>query len=434
MQNYPDYIDAYVETMPREQIADLQQNTLLQVLPYSYARAPLIRQLWDAAGVKPADIRSLDDFYSKVPFTSKDIVRQFRDTHKDPYGGLLCVNVPRLRVVGFTSGTTGDPTPLPFCRPPTVSGMKRDFWHIGMRPGDAMVVNMFTFREGHASHDYADVNFKPITFQHSPHSIPLLIEASERYRPTAMFTVSTPLLMAMEDYAEQHNLDMKSVLSSYKGLVFGGEAPAPRLRKLLQDWDVEMFEITSLGDVIGAIDCRLHDGFHAWEDMALIECLDPQTGEPVADGERGELVVTSLQDEVAPLIRYRTDDLVTLNRTPCLCGRTHARIKVLGRLGDELLINGQSILPRDITPLIEQFPETRNALYQVIRPGREMDTLKLRVGFNPERLQDTEAGLIDRLTSLLTQHFAVAVEVELILVTELLKLGPPHKIPRVAKQ
>jgi phenylacetate-CoA ligase len=419
--------------MPRAAIEDMQQQTLLQVLPYAYARAPMIRQLWDQAGVTPGAIRNLEDFRQKVPFTNKDMIRQFRDRHNDPYGGLLCVTTPRLRVVGLTSGTTGAPTPVPFSHSPTTDPMKRDLWHIGMRPGDYMTMNMFTFREGHCTTDYTDVDFRPLTFQHSPLSLPRIFAATERYRPRTMFTVSTPLLMAMEDYAEKHAIDMKAMLSSYKGLVFGGEAPAPRLRKLVQSWDVELFEITSLGDVAAAIDCSAHDGFHAWEDRALIECLDPQTGEPVADGERGELVVTSLQDAVAPLIRYRTDDLVTLQRETCRCGRTHARIKVLGRLGDELLIDGQSILPRDITPLMEHFPETRDALYQVIRSSRQMPSLKLRVGYNPERLQDTTGALTERLTAALKQHFAVPVTVELVLVSELLKLGPPHKIPRVAK-
>jgi phenylacetate-CoA ligase len=107
---------------------------------------------------------------------------------------------------------------------------------------------------------------------------------------------------------------------------------------------------------------------------------------------------------------------------------------VLGRLGDELLVDGRSILPRDITPLMEQFPETRDGFYQVIRSRRQMDSLALRVGYNPGRLQGTTAALTERLSAALRQHFGVPVSVELVLLEELLKLGPPHKIPRVTKQ
>jgi phenylacetate-CoA ligase len=210
--------------------------------------------------------------------------------------------------------------------------------------------------------------------------------------------------------------------------------PAPRIRKLVASWELEMFEITSLGDVTGAIDCRDHSGFHAYEDLAFVECLDPLGDQPVADGERGELVVTSLQDDVAPLVRYRTDDLITLNREVCVCGRTHARVKVLGRKGDELLVGGKSVLPRDITPIVEQLPETQAALYQVIRVAREMDQLKLRVGYNPEALHGSEADLANRVRDLVAAGLDVPVTVELTPNAELLKLGPPHKIPRVTKK
>src|SRR5690606_24041293 len=273
-----------------------------------------------------------------------------------------------------------------------------------------------------------------ITFQHSPSELPRIFQATLEYKPKIMMTISTPMVMAMEEYAQKHNVDLKQMFASFKGAVFGGEAPAPRVRRLVKEWGLDMYEITSLGDACGAIDCRLHDGFHAWEDLAFVECLDPNGTEPMKDGERGELVVTSLQDDVGPLVRYRTDDLITMNRERCGCGRTHARVKVLGRKGDELLVGGKSVLPRDITPIVEEFVETQAALYQVIRVSREMDELKLRVGYNPEALRGGEAELAGRVRERVSAVLGVPVTVEMTLNSELLKLGPPHKIPRVAKK
>jgi len=434
MPSFPKYYDEEIETLPRPQIEGMQEGLILQLIPYVYGRSALVRQTWDRAGVTPQAIRSLAEFREKVPFIDKNLIRRFRDEHHDPFGGLKCAGPPHLRAVGSTSGTTGDPTLLPYAQPPTLNQTKRDLWHIGMRPGDYYVSNLFTFREGIASDRYVGCDFRPINFQHSPAEVPRILKASEEFRPKTIMTISLPMILTVEELAKKQDLDMKRIFSCYEGAVFGGEAPSPRIRKLLESWELEMFEITSLGDVTGAIDCRAHAGCHTWEDLALVECLDPHGDEPVPEGERGELVVTSLQDDVAPLVRYRTDDLVTFTREPCQCGRTHGRIRVVGRKGDELLIAGQSILPRDVTPVVEQIPETMAALYQVIRTAREMDVLRLRVGYAPDALRGSQAELAGRLVERLQAELGVPVSIELTPNAELLKLGPPHKIPRVTQK
>src|SRR5690606_20296858 len=283
--NYPEFYDEYVETLPRPDIESMQEGLILQLVPYVYARSALIRKTWDKAGIKPQDIRSLADFREKAPFIDKDAIRAFRDEHNDPFGGIKCVEAPHLRAVGFTSGTTGDPTPLPYARSVNTPQIKRDFWHIGARPGDYIIYDLFTFREGHGAASYVDCGFRSITFQHSPSELPRIFQATLEYKPKIMMTISTPMVMAMEEYAQKHNVDLKQMFTSFKGAVFGGEAPAPRVRRLVKEWGLDMYEITSLGDACGAIDCRLHDGFHAWEDLAFVECLDPNGTEPMKDGE-----------------------------------------------------------------------------------------------------------------------------------------------------
>lgn len=433
-RNWGDYYDPHLETLPRDQIERMQEAALLQLLPYVYQRSPVTQSIWKQAGVHPRDIRSLADFREKAPFIDKDTIRRFRDENNDPCGGLLCATPPHLCGVGFTSGTTGDPTPMPHTLDTLpMRGMKRDLWQMGARPGDFFAYSLFTFREGFKSDLMQDMGVRVISFQHSPDQVPRLLEASRRFRPTTLMMVSSPLIYAIDKYVREHHIDPREVFSSYKGAVFGGEALGPSTKALVKSWGLELFEYCSLGDVTGAMECHAHDGMHTWEDMVLVEHLDPQGSAEVSDGERGELVVTSLMDDVAPLVRYRTDDLIVFKRDRCSCGRTHGRMTLLGRKGDEILIQGRSVMPKDLLPIVQGNQETSAGLFQIVRTNREMDRLRLRVGYALEFLTGDSNELAGRLLEQVQVALDIPVDIELCDNQELLKLGPPHKIPRVTK-
>jgi phenylacetate-CoA ligase len=428
-----DYFDPQIETLSREKLKELQEFRLLGLLPYAYERSGLIRQVWDAAGVHPSEIKTLADYVAKAPFIDKDAIRDFRDANDDPCGGIRIADYSEIPHVGFTSGTTGDPTPVPNGKGSAIEAeILREFWHIGGRPGDYVTYMMFTFRGGISRTSFlGDAGLTPIATPHDPAILPLVIEAIEQYRPTVFYMLSTPMMMGLEAYFEKSGKDPRDVFKSIKGAVFGGEPMSPRFLALAKSWGLEIFDYTTFGDVTGAMECREHNGFHGWEDLALAECLDPN-GNEVADGEVGELVVTSLTDPWAPLIRFRTGDLVKFDRSPCPCGRTHLRFWTLGRMGDLTLVQGVSVLPRDIQGIVEQQAETKAALFQIIRPQPEMDILRLRVGY--DEATGNPADLAKRLNDSVTAALKVPCEVELVPNAELLKLGPPQKIPRVTKQ
>ncbi len=432
--HYDKYFDASVETLPREEIERLQEARILQLVPYVYNRAPLTRHIWDQAGVHPDDIKSLQDYKDKAPFINKDTIREFRDNNSDPFGGLCCVVQPHLKGIGFTSGTTGDPTPVPRAKHTlSMLDLKRCFWHMGLRPKDYFINAMFTFREGQTADRCIEADFKPINFCYKPSEVvPRIIEASLKYRPKVFFMLSTPMVTAIEKYVRDRNIDIKEAFASYQGAVFGGEMLGDSMRQRINSWGLEVYEYTTLGDVCGAMQCSAHDGMHAWEDLALVEVLDPDGSEPVADGEVGELVVTALMDDVAPLVRFRTDDLVKITREPCSCGRTHARFWPLGRKGDQIIVRGKSILPRDLLPIFQTQAETSSGLFQIILRSREADTLELRVGYDASVTGDP-AELKSRLLELVSNGMEVPVAIDLVVDDELLKLGPPQKIPRVTK-
>lgn len=429
------YYDPHVETMPRDQIERLQEARILQLVPYVYQRSPLIREVWDDAGVHPAQITSLAAFKAQVPFIDKDRIRRFRDQHGDPFGGLRCADPPHLRGVGFTSGTTGDPTPLPRSEihVPLI-GLQRELHEIGARPGDYFLYSLFTFREGLNHDKFLESGLRPVTVPHLPFEAVNIVEMARRFRPTAYFMLSTPMIIGLQQYQQHSGDDLREAFSSIRGAIFGGEPLSQSLRELVQGWGLEIFQLTSLGDISTCMECSAHDGFHTWEDLALVEHLDPQGDQAVADGTRGELVVTALADDVGPLVRYRTDDLVEYTRQACGCGRTHGRIKPLGRKGDEMLIAGCSVLPMDIFPLMQNQPATRMALFQMIRPHRQAQVLRLRVGYEPGEMQGTQAALAQALEADIGAHLKVPVEVHLAPNAELLKNGPPNKIPRVIKE
>lgn len=428
------FYEPEVETMSREEIQRLQEARILQLVPYVYSRAPLTRHIWDEAGVHPRDIKSLADFKEKAPFIKKDTIRAFRDGNDDPFGGLLCTQPPHLKGIGFTSGTTGDPTPIPRSRVTlSFQDLKRSFWHIGLRPKDYYIYALFTFREGHGVDRAHDAGFRPITFAHSPLEVGRMIEASIKYRPGVFFMLSTPLVGAIDKFLRANpQLDPQDIFSSYKGAVFGGETLGAAMRQRVEGWGLPVFEYSSLGDVCGAMECSAHDGMHTWEDFVLVENLDPEGTEPVGDNEVGELVVTSLLDDVAPLVRFRTDDLVRYTAQPCSCGRTHGRMWPQGRTGDQVLVQGRSILPKDIIPLLQSLPETSTGLFQIIRRQRESDVLELRVAYDTSATADA-AKLEAFLYGYLQDALAVPVKIQMVTEEELLKLGPPQKIPRVSK-
>ena len=430
------YFDPVIETMPRDSLRTVQEGRLLDTIAHAYAQSGLVREVWDEAGVRPRDIRSIDDFLERAPFIDKNRIRAYRDRHRDPYGGILCVPEAELKGIYSTSGTTGDPTLVPSAMPPEPDAggrglMVRTLWEIGLRPGDHIVVVLFTFRGQIWPQRAHLVGAVPVFLDHTPAAVPRLLELCRELRPACVYHLSGTMLAAAEEWCERLGVDPRDVFSSFKGVISGGEAIGERMARTVRSWGVEPFTFTAVGDVSSALHCREHDGCHVWEDAVLLENLDPTGAAPVEDGEVGELVATALENRVAPLIRYRSDDLVRISRARCGCGRTHSRMWPIGRKGDEVVVAGSTILPRDVMPAVERVAETSAGFFQIIRPKREMETLRVRVGCRDRGR--ARGRVCDDVAEAVHEQLGVPVEVELVGLDELLRLGPPHKIPRVAR-
>lgn len=302
---------------------------------------------------------------------------------------------------------------------------------MGLRPGDLAVVATLRIR-GPVWRVFQSIGLIPVPIGFSQDDIEQFVRISLELRPALAFILSNPQVMQLMELEKSCGVDMVDVFSSYKAVIFAGEPIGPRIRRVFERWGVgqKLFVQTTLGDVAHAHDCPAHDGVHAWEDMAFIELFDAE-GNPIPGGEgHGELVVTSLANSVDPLIRYRSGDLVELIRQPCPCGRTHARFKPLGRVGDEVVVSGQQVLPIHIWSAIESVEATSDGLFQIIRTQREMPVLKLRVGYSGPINEPT---LIYDLKAAVRRSISLDPYIELVPKAVLLKQGPPHKIPRTTK-
>jgi phenylacetate-CoA ligase len=424
-------LDSKIESMDRADLRAYQENRLLDALAYLEEHSPLFGQVWSSAGLRATEISSLDEFREQVPFVDKDTVRAYRSTSGDPLGGLR--RLGDASALSSTTGTTGDPVVLPVGHGAGV-GLARDWWEIGVRPGDAVAFMLFTFR-GPAWLTPHALGASCVLFDHHPSEFDRWCRASIELEPTLLYLLSGPLIMAMA-YMEETGIlphPLTEAFASYKGVVIGGEHLGLHARDDLERWGAEPFLHTAVGDVGSATECREHDGLHAGEDSVLIEILDPEGSTPVPEGEVGELVATNLTPRSGnPLVRYRSEDLVRASTVPCRCGRTSMRLWPLGRKGDEVIVDGTAVLPMDIWRAVESVHESAAGYFQLIRTAREMPTLKVRVGHDVKLGNRPLKAVLDDLTDAIEQSVGVVAEIELVDNEDLLRLGPPHKIPRVA--
>jgi phenylacetate-CoA ligase len=426
------YYDEAAETMPRAELEAQQWEQLQGQLASAFESSPLYRDLWTAAGVAPDDLGSLADFRAHVPFVSKDVIRARRDATGDPFGGLLTVPLDELTAIHSTSGTTGDPTLVGetwgrgsgSARSGPV--LTRDFWELGVRPGDHVALMLFTYR-GPIYLCPGILGATAMVFDHDPADVANLLTWSRELRPTLLYNMSLATFLAVEEAAAA-GVDVADAFASYRAVIWAGEPIGPRTAERVRALGIPLYHQSSAGDVGAATECRVRAGGHLWEDYGLYECIDPETGAPVPDGEIGELVATNLTGTPMPLVRHRSDDLVRMTTTPCACGRTHRRSLPLGRRSDAVTVAGRTVLPIDVWGAIESVDDTRAGLFQVIRTGPDSERLRLRVGYAGS---PGIGPLTARVEAAVADATGLVPEVELVPNDALLRLGPPHKIPRV---
>ncbi|SEC92852.1 phenylacetate-CoA ligase [Rhizobiales bacterium GAS188] len=364
-----------IEHASRDEIAALQVKRLKATLKHVYANVPAYRAKFDAAGVRPQDFKRLEDL-AKFPFTSK---ADLRDNY--PFG-LFAVPRHKIARIHASSGTTGKPTVVGYTRADLdiwASLVARSMLASGARPGMlahiAYGYGLFTGGLGaHAGAERLGCGVVPMSGGMTERQVQLISD----FRPDVIMVTPSYMLAILDEFRRQ-GLDPRA--SSLKIGIFGAEPWTNAMREEIEDeFDMHAVDIYGLSEVMGpgvANECvETKDGLHIWEDHCFPEVIDPLTGMPLPDGEKGELVFTSLTKQAMPVIRYRTRDLTRL--MPGTARSMRRMEKITGRADDMMIVRGVNVFPTQIEEELLKV-ETLSAHYQIVltREGRldEMEIL-----------------------------------------------------------
>lgn len=442
MTELRDYWNPERETKSLSELREMQNEKIQRVIANAYYNAPIIKKLWDDAGVHPDEITSVEDL-SKAPIFRKDETRQRMIDTGEPFGGRRARPFSELAedgaYVGTSSGTTGTPTNVILSerdREVAAECEARSLWEMGLRPGDTFVT--WALPNHLASITWPDAAEKigavTTKVNHIPTEVRRAVHTIEYLEPSVVKMISGPITDALNEYLEENDLDPKEVFDPVESVAFGGEPLLDDTREAIEsEWGVEVFEFSGgLEPYWFLSETREHGRWlRVDDDHFYVETLDPETGKRVEEG-RGELVVTPLSYDAMGHVRWAHDDMVEIERGTFDDGRSGTRIKFLGRVGDLVRVNGKELLPFDVLQQVHDIPEMPRNLFQFYANSEE--ALKLKVGYDTEAIDDPET-FGSEIEELLEPELNVPVRVaDLVSEEELLELGPAHKIPRVTEE
>lgn len=352
------YWNETIETLPRKDIEALQLERLKEIVRFSYENSPYYKRSFNEAGVTPDSIKALSDL-TQFPFVDKKTERDTQGVGSF-LGELCAVKEEEVVFISTSSGSTGVPTISPFTQADFDEWQdveSRWFYQIGMRKNDRYVhaLNFSLYVGGPDVMGAQNLGALCIWGGTLPSERLLFI--LKTYQPTIIWT-SPSYAWYLGETAKKNGIDPARDLSINKIIVageMGGSIGATR-KAIEELWGAELYDFYGLSDIFGACAamCEAKDGLHIAEDQILFETVDLNTGEILPDGERGELVYTTLRKHARPMIRFRSGDIGYVDKTKCSCGRTHARIHIDGRKDDMFIVSAVNVFPSDIEYVIRE--------------------------------------------------------------------------------
>ena len=381
------------ETMPREALEAIQLRRLQSVVARVYNTVPFYKKRFDEAGIKPDDIRTLNDL-RKLPFTYKD---NLRDNY--PFG-MFTVPMDNVVRIHASSGTTGKPTVVGYTARDIQTWselMARTLMAGGASKGDmihnAYGYGLFTGGLGfHYGAEKLGASVIPISGGNTKRQVMIMKD----FAPTILTcTPSYALLIA--EVAEEMGIDFRDL--HFKAGIFGAEPWSEQMREEIErKLNLKAMDIYGLSEIIGpgvSVECiEAQKGLHIFEDHFIPEIIDPETEEVLPYNTPGELVFTTITKEAFPVIRYRTRDISILHPEPCRCGRTMVRMgRVRGRSDDMLIIRGVNVFPSQIESVIMEFEGIEPHYQLVVDREGILDTLTVMVEVNEKIFSDEVKNL-----------------------------------------
>ena len=384
------YWNEKIETMPAEELKKHQLKKLREQVKHCYNNSAFYKRKFDSVGLKPENIRSLDDL-QKIPFTVKS---DLRDNY--PFG-MVAAKSDEIVEIHASSGTTGNPIIGAYTRNDmdvwqelmarsiyTTGGRRQDVIHIAYGYG------LFTGGLGfHYGAQKVGAKIVPASGGMTQRQIKLMKDLGATVLCcTPSFAVYLAETMCAEGVNPRADLKLRLGL-------FGAEPWSERLRERVElELAIKAFDVYGLTELCGpgvSVECEEHKGLHIWEDHFIVETIDPDTGEVLPAGEEGELVFTTLTKTGLPMLRYRTRDISKIETEKCECGRTHARMmRVHGRSDDMLIVRGVNVFPSQIEHAVMCFQELASQ-YQIVldRPGA-LDTFLVKVELSEQAAKNTQ--------------------------------------------
>lgn len=416
--------DVANETMPREELEALQLQRLKSMLEKVYYNVPFYHNKFQEMGVKPEDVRSLNDL-KHLPFTEKQDLRA-----NYPYGLFA---VPRDNVVRIhaSSGTTGKATVVGYTQRDVnnwaelmarsimcAGGSRQDIVH------NAYGYGLFTGGLGmHYGVERLGATILPISGGGTRRQVMLMKD----FGSTILCSTPSYALFLYESIlAAGINI---SDLKLHTG-IFGAEPWTDKMRLDIESkLQIKALDIYGLSEIMGpgvGMECRdAQDGLHIWEDQFLMEIIDPDTGEQLPIGATGELVITTISKEAQPLVRYRTRDITSINAIPCKCGRTHRRIaRIQGRSDDMLIIRGVNVFPQQIEAILLETQGVAPHYQLILTREGSLDMLEVKVEID-EKLFSDEIRHLQRVEATIRKNIK-----EFLGVTAKVTLSEPQSIER----
>jgi len=381
--------------IPKEELRALQLKRLKETVERVYHLVPFYRRKFEEAGVKPSDIKSLDDL-KRLSFTTK---QDLRDHY--PFG-LFAVPLEQVVRIHSSSGTTGKPTVVGYTEHDLkvwTEVMVRTFLMADVNEKDvvhnAYGYGLFTGGLGfHYGAEALGASVVPASGGFTKRQLMLMKDFG------ATILCCTPsFALHLSEVAKEEGYDIQKDFKLRAGF-FGAEPASPGLKKAVaESWGIQYVEAYGLSEIIGpgvAATCE-HGSLHVFEDHFIPEVIDPETGEVLPDGEEGELVITTLTKQALPMIRYRTKDITVIHREPCKCGRTLVWIEgIKGRADDMLIVNGVNVFPSQVEHVITKVEGVTPNYVIVVDKKGVLDKLEVWVEVD-ERMLTDGVGTLENL-------------------------------------
>lgn len=418
------YWNRELETLPIEKLRELQLARLKEVVKYAYERVPFYKRRFDEAGIKPEDIRSLEDI-RYIPFTSKADLREVY-----PFG-MFAVPLSEIVEIHSSSGTTGKPVVMGYTRKDLETWkevMARSLVAFGVTKEDIIQIaygyGLFT---GGLGFHYGALALGATIVPASAGNTRRQIELMKDFGTTVIACTPSYALYLAEYARDEMGVDPHTL--KLRAGSFGAEMWTEEMRREIEArFGLKAYNVYGLTEIIGpgvAHECLEQKGLHIWEDHFYPEIIDPETGEPLPPGQKGELVLTTLTKEGVPMIRFRTRDITAFIPEPCPCGRTSIRIeRIQGRSDDMIKVRGVMIFPYQIEKAILEVQGVEPHYQIILTRPHHLDEIEVQVEMSKETFSD-EVKSIENLRKKLERRIeeTVGIRVKVTLVE-------PKSLPR----